>query len=71
MAEREGFEPPGPFGPTVFKTVAIDHSATSPDAPNGKSSVRGRVVELSYGLRLPKKNISHTLRASMNTNHHR
>ncbi len=30
MAEREGFEPPGPFGPTVFKTVAIDHSATSP-----------------------------------------
>ena len=30
MAEREGFEPPGPFGPTVFKTAAFDHSATSP-----------------------------------------
>ena len=30
MAEREGFEPPGPFGPMVFKTIAIDHSATSP-----------------------------------------
>ena len=30
MAEREGFEPPGPCGPAVFKTAAIDHSATSP-----------------------------------------
>ena len=30
MAEREGFEPPEPRGSTVFKTVAIDHSATSP-----------------------------------------
>ena len=30
VAEREGFEPPGPFGPTVFKTAAFDHSATSP-----------------------------------------
>ena len=30
MAEREGFEPPDPFGSTVFKTAAIDHSATSP-----------------------------------------
>ena len=30
MAEREGFEPPIPFGTTVFKTAAIDHSATPP-----------------------------------------
>ena len=30
MAEREGFEPPDPCGSTVFKTAAIDHSATSP-----------------------------------------
>ncbi len=30
MAEREGFEPPGAFAPAVFKTAAIDHSATSP-----------------------------------------
>ena len=30
LAEREGFEPPGPFGPTVFKTAAFGHSATSP-----------------------------------------
>ena len=29
-AEKEGFEPPVPLGTTVFKTVAIDHSATSP-----------------------------------------
>jgi hypothetical protein len=30
MAEREGFEPPEPCGSVVFKTTAIDHSATSP-----------------------------------------
>ena len=34
MAEREGFEPPEPRGSTVFKTAAIDHSATSPMASN-------------------------------------
>ena len=32
MAEGEGFEPPEPRGSTVFKTAAIDHSATPPDA---------------------------------------
>ena len=31
-AEREGFEPPEPYGSTVFKTAAIDHSAISPGA---------------------------------------
>jgi predicted RNA-binding protein with PIN domain len=31
VAEGEGFEPPGPCGPAVFKTAAIDHSATPPD----------------------------------------
>ena len=30
FAEREGFEPPEPRSSTVFKTAAIDHSATSP-----------------------------------------
>jgi hypothetical protein len=30
LAEREGFEPPEPFGSTVFKTAAFDRSATSP-----------------------------------------
>ena len=32
LAEREGFEPPVPKGTTVFKTAALNHSATSPDA---------------------------------------
>ena len=31
MAESEGFEPPDPFGSTVFKTAAFDRSASSPD----------------------------------------
>ena len=31
LAEREGFEPPVPFSTSVFKTGAIDHSATSPN----------------------------------------
>ena len=30
MAEGEGFEPPVPFGTSVFKTEAINHSATPP-----------------------------------------
>ena len=30
VAEREGFEPPEPFGSMVFKTTAFDHSAISP-----------------------------------------
>ena len=30
FAEREGFEPTVPCGTMVFKTIAIDHSATSP-----------------------------------------
>ena len=29
-ADGEGFEPPVPFGTPVFKTGAIDHSATHP-----------------------------------------
>ena len=31
IAERQGFEPRVPRGTTVFKTAAIDHSATSPE----------------------------------------
>ncbi len=30
MAEEEGFEPPDPFGSAVFKTAALDRSATPP-----------------------------------------
>ena len=32
IAERQGFEPRVPLGTTVFKTAAIDHSATSPNS---------------------------------------
>ena len=32
MADEEGFEPPEPLGSTVFKTAAIDHSATHPSS---------------------------------------
>jgi hypothetical protein len=38
VAEREGFEPPGPCGPAVFKTAAIDHSATSPEVNRANKS---------------------------------
>ena len=30
LTEQEGFEPPIPFGITVFKTVALSRSATAP-----------------------------------------
>ena len=30
VAESEGFEPPSPYGLTVFKTAAFDRSANSP-----------------------------------------
>ena len=32
-AEAVGFEPTDPFGSTVFKTAAIDHSAKPPNLP--------------------------------------
>jgi hypothetical protein len=34
MAEGVGFEPTSPCGPTVFKTVAFNHSATPPRVTN-------------------------------------
>jgi hypothetical protein len=44
MAERVGFEPTEPCGSTVFKTAALDHSATSPKdsakIKNGESGIR-------------------------------
>ena len=30
VAEGEGFEPPGPCGPTDFKSAAFDRSANPP-----------------------------------------
>ena len=37
IAERQGFEPRVPRSTTVFKTAAIDHSATSPNSSFKKS----------------------------------
>lgn len=47
VAERVGFEPTGPFGPPVFKTGAIDHSAISPYAPTvaGVCKFRKRAIK--------------------------
>jgi hypothetical protein len=39
-AEEEGFEPPVPHGTTVFKTAAIDHSATPLNRVDRSSSVQ-------------------------------
>ena len=38
IAERQGFEPRVPRSTTVFKTAAIDHSATSPKASLSRSA---------------------------------
>ena len=47
IAERQGFEPRVPRGTTVFKTAAIDHSATSPKLFSGalpfKSDAKVRI----------------------------
>ena len=52
MAERQGFEPWEPRGSTVFKTVAFDHSATSPDTPSARSlGVRSRKMRYSFHCR--------------------
>ena len=34
MAEREGFEPPETCASIVFKTIALNHSAISPNLEN-------------------------------------
>ena len=46
IAEREGFEPPVPLSTTVFKTAAIDHSATSPGFPVKSGAKIGYLFEL-------------------------
>ena len=55
MAEREGFEPPEPCGSAVFKTAAIDHSATSPCSWR-KPQRNTALVELSRGRHTAGKN---------------
>ena len=39
LAEREGFEPPEPFGSPHFECGAFDHSATSPEHAECTSSL--------------------------------
>jgi hypothetical protein len=39
MAVGEGFEPPRPFGLTVFKTAAIGHSAIPPEKKKGEQTM--------------------------------
>ena len=53
MAEEEGFEPPEPRGSTVFKTAAIDHSATPPALPiSGVGRARATVMNRHLETRL-------------------
>ena len=45
-AEREGFEPPEVLPSTVFKTVAIDHSAISPVVAGCKGTNFSAVMQI-------------------------
>lgn len=57
MAEGEGVEPTGPVRVTVFKTVAIDHSATLPEDCIVHATVfylhAQRAIVSRYGKRRP------------------
>lgn len=48
MEEAVGFEPTDPFGPTVFKTVALDHSATPPGATERQLIELGDAVKTTH-----------------------
>ena len=52
IAERQGFEPRVPRSTTVFKTAAIDHSATSPKLPFQKCFLLKAVQRYEYILNL-------------------
>ena len=59
MAEGEGFEPPEPFGSAVFKTAAIDHSATLPFSYLERWRICERVVaSMASRARTPDANES-------------
>ena len=64
MAERQGFEPWDAHTSTVFKTAAIDHSATSPFC--GKPCVFPgfrdfKPLALIIGIPIERTNLSHIL----------
>ncbi len=48
MAEREGFEPPDPCESVVFKTTALNRSATSPEA----DGILALEEETVYGVKV-------------------
>lgn len=52
MAERVGFEPTETRASTVFKTAAIDHSATSPRLLNAMMFKRFQVENYFFIARL-------------------
>ena len=57
FAERQGFEPRVPRGTTVFKTAAIDHSATSPNAgANIKENLNTQKKEFIFSQKYPPTN---------------
>ena len=59
IAERQGLEPRVPRSTTVFKTAAIDHSATSPKLPFRSAFVESVAkvrLYFKYARLLNKKN---------------
>ena len=48
-AERQGFEPRVPRSTTVFKTAAIDHSATSPNPERILNDIQNLYVSFKSG----------------------
>ena len=53
LAEEVGFEPTVPFGTTVFKTAAFNHSAIPPHNRIRDVHTRGRRAVLPCGAFLP------------------
>jgi hypothetical protein len=51
MAEGKGFEPPVPCGTTVFKTVALNRSATPPYMGNSKRKRKDKGIFYKSPLR--------------------
>ena len=58
MAEREGFEPPVPFGTPDFESGTFDHSATSPG-----TGYKSKPLFFLANLSLLGKKESHALRS--------
>ena len=66
--EEEGFEPPVPYGTTVFKTVALNHSATPPAIMLGRVSICNHIT---YGYSYPVLYLRSFVEASVRRPHRR